>query len=299
MSLHEVLGPDGATGAEEAMIKDGAVILRGALEAERIFAFREELARACRFIGQPETSSWLDLRKSDIVAEVNTIRRAAYLCPSLPDLFRTGYLLTAVGHLLGTPEPYLHPRKWMRVNPGDGSRRRTVPAHQDYQYVRGSADTLTCWTPLHDCDRGGIWVLPGSHERGLLPTEADRMHGSVVGVDKSARAAPAMKVGDVLLFHSLTVHGTEPNDTGLNRLSIDARVQHPLDPIVDEQLLPAVPQAGGAPLARLQHADPRVWSGDEQSVPPPGMPRVSLTDGCGAEDAPSRFAGKPLRIRIS
>ena len=53
-----------------------------------------------------------------------------------------------------------------------------TPAHQDWRSMQGSLNSAVVWIPLIDIDSnlGALEVIPGSHMKGLLPTE--RMNGS-------------------------------------------------------------------------------------------------------------------------
>ena len=81
--------------------------------------------------------------------------------------------------------------------------RATAP-HQDWLYVQGSTETITCWTTLGDVPEevGGLQVLAGSHKAGfLIPRKAPGAGGNVVPVDPTLtwRASP-YRAGDVLLW---------------------------------------------------------------------------------------------------
>ncbi|GGG85941.1 phytanoyl-CoA dioxygenase family protein [Edaphobacter dinghuensis] len=107
----------------------------------------------------------------------------------------------------------------------------TVHAHQDYRFMGGDTECFTVWIPLHDCpvDVGPLRVVEGSHHLGYMkhddenlripeiPTNAD-LGGDWVGGQINA--------GDVLIFHSLTVHAASPNISNQLRISLDCRFQN-------------------------------------------------------------------------
>jgi len=93
------------------------------------------------------------------------------------------------------------------------------PWHQDngYNFVMPQ-DYLTCWVPLVDAtlDNGCPWVLPGVHKTGTLEHWQTDLgwqcaHGMTEAVPVEA------KVGDVVVFSSLTPHRTGPNTTDSER----------------------------------------------------------------------------------
>ncbi len=120
----------------------------------------------------------------------------------------------------------------------------TTPAHQDYVHIQGTEDTWTAWIPLGDCpsELGGLAVLQGSHKCGVLPTESAYGAGGL-GINTSELAfkwrTTDFRAGDVLLFHSLTVHMGLPNRTAKTvRLSVDYRYQGRSQPVVESSFLP-------------------------------------------------------------
>jgi hypothetical protein len=101
--------------------------------------------------------------------------------------------------------------------------------HQDGVYNYG-IDFITCWIPLMDIDDeiGGLAVVPGSHKGSLYPPDAfknpDQRAGIPSGtIPDSAWRRPDYKVGDLLMFHSMTAHAGLPNRSRKLRLSTDIR----------------------------------------------------------------------------
>ena len=102
----------------------------------------------------------------------------------------------------------------------------TTPPHQDFQPVRGAPDTWTAWVPYGDCDEtlGGLAVVERSNGDGWLPVGADH---ETVAVDAGAPWVwSPMAAGDVLLFHSLTIHqGVDNTSSDRIRLAGSFRYQ--------------------------------------------------------------------------
>lgn len=139
-------------------------------------------------------------------------------------------------------EVLVHPRKIFRVSPGDRPDYVTPP-HQDFPLVQGAVDTLTAWIALGDCpdDLGGLRVLAGSHAAGFRATHPSEATGGLAlqaADDDPAWTSIDFVAGDVLVFHSLTVHGAKPNRTGRLRLSADFRYQALSDPVTPQSLGP-------------------------------------------------------------
>lgn len=117
-----------------------------------------------------------------------------------------------------------------------GNQLFTTPAHQDHLHIKGTTETWTMWIPAGDCpnELGGLAVLPGSHKLGNLPSKAAYGAGGqgVEVPEDSVWAEGDLECGDVLTFHSLTVHQGRDNKTPNKlRLSFDFRYQplsHPI-----------------------------------------------------------------------
>lgn len=122
----------------------------------------------------------------------------------------------------------LHPRNVVRVF-FPHADRFTTRAHQDYATVRGAHETYTAWVPLGDCPQvlGGLQLVPTSHLGGLCPTRPvpDGVGTEACGDFSSRWLGGDFHAGDLLIFHSLTVHRALPNRTNQLRLSVDYRYQ--------------------------------------------------------------------------
>ena len=121
---------------------------------------------------------------------------------------------------------------------------QTTPPHQDFVLIQGTPDVWTTWLPLGDCPHrmGGLSVLTGSHKKGVLPVSRAlgagglRAHFEKIGGEW---VSSPFEAGDVLFFHSHTVHRGLPNLSGNRiRLSVDFRYQRASEPVMDKVLTP-------------------------------------------------------------
>ena len=108
--------------------------------------------------------------------------------------------------------------------------RLVVQAHQDYQFMGGDPEFFTAWIPLHDCpiNVGPLQVLEGSHHFGFQEHDKENLHVPEIPVGREAGGewvSGQINAGDVLIFHSLTVHAASPNLSKQLRLSLDCRFQ--------------------------------------------------------------------------
>lgn len=120
-----------------------------------------------------------------------------------------------------------------------------TPPHQDYPNNQGTTELYACWLPLGDCPRalGGLSILRGSHRFGLLPLEFALGPGHRRAVMDERLAGLEwvegdFAAGDLIVFHSLTLHRSLPNTTDRLRLSVDYRFQREGDPLTEACLLP-------------------------------------------------------------
>ncbi len=108
--------------------------------------------------------------------------------------------------------------------------RLTVHAHQDYRFMGGDPECYTAWIPLHDCpvEVGPLQILEGSHLHGFQDHEDENLHGPEIPAERAIGGewtGGRINAGDVLIFHSLTVHAATPNRSQQMRISIDCRFQ--------------------------------------------------------------------------
>jgi phytanoyl-CoA hydroxylase len=122
------------------------------------------------------------------------------------------------------------------------SELTAFPWHQDSQYYgppSAGMHIVSLWVPLVDVDEsnGCLWFIPGSQRWGLLPGArgADMNIRSPVDVEgQGTPEALPMRLGDIVLFSNLTVHGSKVNRTERVRWSLDLRYSAIKDPAACE-----------------------------------------------------------------
>jgi hypothetical protein len=142
--------------------------------------------------------------------------------------------LRQVMNLLVGPQLLIHPKPIGRLI-FPNCERFVVHAHQDHYAIAGDPESFTAWMPLHDCpaELGPLQILEASHRFGLQNTYP----GSGYIPKETARGGDwvggQINAGDVIIFHSLTVHAASPNISNQLRISMDCRFQdyeRPLNP---------------------------------------------------------------------
>lgn len=136
-------------------------------------------------------------------------------------------------------EVYNHRRRIGRIT-FPGFMASTTGPHQDFFYIRGTPTTYTMWQPIGACPVGvgPVAVLKNSHREGYIEHKTGvgtKYAGGGVTENQWPSGAGVewvcgdYELGDVLIFHSHTIHRALPNVSGDRfRLSTDNRYQ-PMD----------------------------------------------------------------------
>jgi ectoine hydroxylase-related dioxygenase (phytanoyl-CoA dioxygenase family) len=108
--------------------------------------------------------------------------------------------------------------------------RLVTHAHQDYEFMGGDSEFFTVWIPLHDCpvDVGPLRIMEGSHRFGVQSHKREDLHVPEIPIEAAVGdgwVGGRVNAGDVLIFHSLTVHAASLNFSSKLRLSLDCRFQ--------------------------------------------------------------------------
>jgi hypothetical protein len=232
-----------AIALRERMDLDGYLFFPGLLPSSQVTSLYVEILTLCRDagwidaagepIGEPHlegADDWWDVY--DRLQKLSSFHALAHV-PAL-----TGIIEALVG------EPvFPHPRNIARIT-FPAATFFTTPPHQDFPLIRGTTETYTAWTPLCDCPdkRGGLGILEGSHRLGLLPVHAAVGPGGTrvdTDIPDCVWRGQGMEAGDVLLFHSYTVHSGRPNVTSSDlRISADYRYQAVSQPVSAGSLKP-------------------------------------------------------------
>ncbi len=229
---------------------DGYLLLRGLLPRDDVLSMRALVLAHCRSAGWTDVEapmlSGRVLAGSPPILEGQSeawacFYRLLYSRRELHAFNQHPALLAACAALFDAPV-LAHPRLIARVM-FPGTARWTTPPHQDCFYIGGTAQTWTAWIPLGDCpaELGGLAIAAGSHRLGPQPVKpAEGAGGHGVAADESLRwVADDFSAGDVLLFHSWTIHQARDNRSEDRlRLSCDFRYQDAREPVSADSLHP-------------------------------------------------------------
>lgn len=217
---------------KQEMDDHGYVLVRYLLPAEQLNPILLEIAGILREFG------WLDAganpgerlansaaRTADGDAAYKPVRDRVFNLESLHALPHHPALQETMKLLVGE-RLLIHPKPEIRLI-FPNFERGIVHAHQDHTSVDGDEETFTAWIPLHDCpfEQGPLRVADGSHRLGQRATVGQTGYISDQAEKGLDWVGGEINAGDVLFFHSLTVHKASPNHSKQLRISVDCRFQ--------------------------------------------------------------------------
>jgi ectoine hydroxylase-related dioxygenase (phytanoyl-CoA dioxygenase family) len=231
----------------ERLDEDGYLYVKGLLPRAAVLEVCE------RFLAEAADAGWL--KEGTAVADGIAEPTKACVDPEAPfvEVLRRFYrrpeghalklhrsILGLFERLFGEPvlaHPLLIPRCIFPQRP-----EFTTPSHQDFPHIQGTTETMSLWWPLGDCPAvmGGLAIARGSHKDGVRDFTVSNGAGAMEVIDplEGSWVAGPMAAGDVLIFHSLTVHKGLPNLTDRLRISLDNRYQRASEPICERCLAP-------------------------------------------------------------
>ena len=130
--------------------------------------------------------------------------------------------------LVAGTEVFVYPMKMARIST-PGKIGYETPPHQDAYSHHAGPTMAGIWVALHNISApmGRVKVLPGSHKGGVRRVFTAAGVGGVqceIYPGETTWHVSDSDRGDVLIFHSTTVHKAEPNTTDTTvRISVDTR----------------------------------------------------------------------------
>jgi len=231
--------------------QDGYLYLPRLLVPERLLALREKILEVLAEHGWVAGGEWLldgfaigpalHEDHKDFIAAYDAVQRIE----ELHALAHDDALLGVMRQVLG-PTAFPHPLKIARLA-FPAHYEVTTPPHQDYPNNQGTTNLTASWIPLGDCPKllGPLAVLRGSHRFGVLPLEPHPGPGNRKSriprelLETLRWVTTDFALGDVLLFHSLTVHAALHNASeSYLRLSVDFRYQQEGEELTEPCLEP-------------------------------------------------------------
>jgi ectoine hydroxylase-related dioxygenase (phytanoyl-CoA dioxygenase family) len=185
----------------------GFTVVRGFFSKEETKQFLNEVERCAR---EDETAA--SLTDNGITYTGKIFLRSEFVQQKLADQRLIDFLRPIAGDNL-----WITMDQAVSKEPGAGIFRW----HQDNGYTGLKTEHFQLWVALTETTQqnGALKLAPGSHKRGVLPhkyitsgqVEVQAPIGAEVCIDATA--------GDVILFSSLMLHATGPNEADRRRLA--------------------------------------------------------------------------------
>ncbi len=169
-------------GLNRLLDEDGYLYFRGMAPKEKVLRARRDILKLCRDVGWARANgSSLDAIWTGVGPfgegdpEYMPVYKKMLNIPSFLGLPEDEGLMKLMERILGG-EVLLHRRKMGRVT-FPNNTAQTTPAHQDFQYIRGTPRTFTLWMPIGECplELGGLAVLKGSHRAGFIEHQLNKV----------------------------------------------------------------------------------------------------------------------------
>jgi len=230
------------------LTEDGYLALRGVAPADLALRVGRDIFELCLEAGWLDPNAEItegrwsggDVHTEGEPAHMELYKRVVQLS-SFNAFPQQPVFIELVSRLLGETA-FNHNLRIARIIFPHNTSQSTAP-HQDHRYIPGTAEVLTIWTPLSDCpiDLGVLAILCGSNRLGMIEHSRDsskKFAGMAVRDEQWAGetdlhwVAGDMKLGDIIVFHSESVHKALPNLTDDRmRLSLDNRYQGVSNPV--------------------------------------------------------------------
>jgi len=141
--------------------------------------------------------------------------------------FHDDHIQTLMKTVVGK-EVFVYPMKMARIST-PGKIGYETPPHQDGHSHHAGPTMAGIWVALHDVSdqMGRLKILPASHKRGIRPVFSAEGVGGIqceIYPEEKTWHVSNVEKGDVIIFHSATVHKAEPNKSDIfSRISVDTR----------------------------------------------------------------------------
>lgn len=221
---------DPATHAAEAFARDGFFVARG-LFASRIPRLEPEFDRICDQLdrsGQQVNARWGGAAADAVNGAGRVVQHTHNVQMYSAEWAKLWYddaFLDLAEAFVG-PDIALHHTKLFRK---PAERGAAFPMHQDWSYFPTIKDScIAAIVHVSDAtdDMGCLRVHPGSHKAGRLADSSGMSDIGEVQRRFSLESATPVecRAGDVVFFHSLTVHGSRINSSDRVRKTVLAQL---------------------------------------------------------------------------
>lgn len=245
---NELLGD--ASAVQARLAQDGYLFFRNIIPTEKLLELRDQMTRILAEHGWIEDGERrMDARaisrpRREGQPKFFEVHDRVIALEALHGMAHEEHLMNVMRQALGD-SVFPHPLSITRLVFPDAPELSTPP-HQDFPNNQGSPKLTAAWMPLADCriEDGSLAVLEGSHKFGVLPLQFHLGAGNRRAVlneamEKCRWVGADFRLGDIILFPSLTVHKAMENyNAERMRLSVDFRYQPEGEALTDGCLQP-------------------------------------------------------------
>lgn len=161
------------------------------------------------------------------VQQIRSMEPVHHLDPRISELIDDPRLTRPAAGLLGTDDISLFTDKLNFKRPAGSP----FPWHQDAPYwafgCQHLDELVSLQLYLDDADEqnGCLWMIPGSHKRGFIPTYQDRgvlgrLFTDIEGHPGAEPVAIEAPAGSLIYFDGYVVHGSRSNRSGKSRRAL-------------------------------------------------------------------------------
>lgn len=178
-----------------------------------------------------DTTSGLPILSGQAFTETDPLWDAYYPKMQALESFHQFFHDDAIRELMQTvsgDNVFVYPMKMARVST-PGKIGYETPPHQDAKSHVAGPTMCGIWVALHNIstDMGRLKILPRSHLQGVrevVPAEGVGNVQCEIFDDETIWHVSDVQQGDVIIFHSCTVHAAQPNvSEKVVRMSVDTR----------------------------------------------------------------------------
>jgi len=234
----------------EGYLANGVVVIRNAIDAARLEAFRETTRKV---VYARARSAGIDLADglpldeafNRMCAVDRALGGSVYNClrthPEAVKLIPDRVIVRYIEALLGTTDVYYAiDQVHFRIDRRN-EERFSLPWHQDYWWNNTTRNAVTMWLPLVDVPQelGPIRFLLGSHKRVAkirvdpmfkVKWDQNRLFELAEPVQDDLGVDIPVSAGDVVFLHALVMHRSGINRSERNRWSFLTRYADMFDP---------------------------------------------------------------------
>jgi ectoine hydroxylase-related dioxygenase (phytanoyl-CoA dioxygenase family) len=211
---------------KQEFFENGFVLIKNLFDISSVVS---DICKVFKTYTNNDSMDFDELAKQLFTADFDGFIGCTNSCQYLPSLFSVACSKPMIDTLndIGIQEPIINTRPLLSFSSKYIAKQEyywKIPAHQDWESMQGSLNSVTCWTPLVDVDisLGPLHIVKHSHKKGMLLHKDIGVPVLKDEINEKFDVYP-MKAGDAVFFNAFTVHKSGVNRTGKIRLAAHFR----------------------------------------------------------------------------